>query len=51
MHKEIKENIGNLLQELSSNKKIGHGEFNIRNIIGVSKKNLMNKSKLHIHVE
>jgi len=25
MHKEIEENIGNLLQELSSNKKIGHG--------------------------
>ena len=33
MHKEIEENIGNLLQELSSNKKIGHDGFNIRNII------------------
>lgn len=46
MHKEIKENIGNLLQELSSNKKIGHGEFNIRNIIGVSKKKSYEQIKI-----
>ena len=44
--KEIEENIGNLLQELSSNKKIGHGEFNIRNIIGVSKKKSYEQIKI-----
>ena len=46
MHKEIEENIGNLLQELSSNKKIGHDGFNIRNIIGVSKKKSYEQIKI-----